>query len=72
MTMRWAVSALFFVNGLLVGSWAPKIPVLMERLGITEASAGVIVLGLWLTGVYLWLLPIRARAEKRSRGRQAD
>ncbi|WP_405406306.1 MFS transporter [Paracoccus sp. Ld10] len=48
MTMRWAVSALFLVNGLLIGSWAPKIPVLMERLGITEASAGVIVLGLGL------------------------
>ncbi len=48
MMMRWAVSALFFVNGLLVGSWAPKIPALMERLGITEASAGVIVLGLGL------------------------
>lgn len=27
--------------------------------------SGVIVLGLWITGVYLWLLPIRARAEKR-------
>ncbi|MGV3693838.1 MAG: MFS transporter [Paracoccus marcusii] len=51
MTMRWAVSALFFVNGLLVGSWAPKIPVLMERLGITEASAGVIVLGLGLGSI---------------------
>ncbi|TGN68589.1 MFS transporter [Paracoccus liaowanqingii] len=43
---RWAVSALFFANGLLVGSWAPKIPVLMARLGITEAMAGLIVLGL--------------------------
>lgn len=39
-----AVSGLFFLNGLMVGSWAPKIPVLMERLAITEATMGLIVL----------------------------
>ncbi|MTD98676.1 MFS transporter [Paracoccus sp. YIM 132242] len=43
---RWAVSALFFCNGLLVGSWAPKLPALMARLGITEQVAGLIVLAL--------------------------
>lgn len=46
--MRWSVSALFFVNGLLIGAWAPRIPVLMERLDITEARAGLIVLALGL------------------------
>ncbi|MBW7057488.1 MFS transporter [Paracoccus bogoriensis] len=40
---RVAVSALFFINGLLVGSWAPKIPALMARLDITEAMAGILV-----------------------------
>ncbi|MGZ3216102.1 MFS transporter [Paracoccus sp. T5] len=45
-SVRWAVSVLFFVNGMLVGSWAPKIPVLMARLEIGEALAGVIVLAL--------------------------
>lgn len=43
---RWAVSALFFCNGLLVGSWAPKLPAMMARLGIGEATAGLIVLAL--------------------------
>ncbi|WP_410216785.1 MFS transporter [Paracoccus sp. (in: a-proteobacteria)] len=43
---RWAVSALFFVNGLMVGSWAPKVPALMERLGISEALAGLMVVAL--------------------------
>lgn len=41
---RIAVSALFFINGLLVGSWAPKIPALMARLEISEGVAGVLVL----------------------------
>ncbi|HCO56137.1 MAG TPA: MFS transporter [Pelagibacterium sp.] len=41
---RLAVSALFLVNGFLVGSWAPKIPVLMARLGITESIMGLLIL----------------------------
>ncbi|MDO5646463.1 MFS transporter [Paracoccus sp. (in: a-proteobacteria)] len=48
---RVAVSALFFSNGLLVGSWAPKIPTLMARLQIDEAMAGLIVLGLGLGSI---------------------
>ncbi|MBM3605873.1 MAG: MFS transporter [Alphaproteobacteria bacterium] len=43
---RWAVSMLFFANGLMVGSWAPKVPALMARLGISEALAGLIVVAL--------------------------
>jgi uncharacterized iron-regulated membrane protein len=31
--------------------------------------SGLVVLGLWLTGVYLWLLPHRARASKPRRAR---
>lgn len=45
---RLAVSGLFFCNGVLVGSWAPKLPVLMQRLGIGEAVAGLLVLALGL------------------------
>lgn len=48
LSTRAAISALFFVNGLLVGSWAPKIPALMARHGFTEATAGVLVLLLGL------------------------
>jgi uncharacterized iron-regulated membrane protein len=32
---------------------------------------GVLVLGLWITGIYLWLLPYRARRASRRR-READ
>ena len=31
--------------------------------------SGVLVFVLWLTGIYLWLLPWRARAQKRERQR---
>lgn len=42
--IRLAVSALFFANGLMIGSWAPKLPALMARLGIGEGTAGLVVL----------------------------
>lgn len=41
---RWAVSAAFFANGFVVGHWAPKIPVLAERLAITESVLGALVI----------------------------
>lgn len=45
---RAAVSALFFSNGLMIGSWAPKLPTLMQRLSISEGTAGLVVLCLGL------------------------
>jgi fucose permease len=42
---RWAVAAMFLVNGFLVGSWAPQIPVFLIRLGITEFTLGLLILG---------------------------
>jgi MFS family permease len=51
MSARAAVSGLFFLNGLMVGSWAPKLPVLMQRLDISEAVAGGIVLVLGLGSI---------------------
>ena len=41
---RWAVAALFFMNGFLSGSWAPQIPVFQERLGISEFTLGLLIL----------------------------
>lgn len=48
---RQAVSGLFLVNGMLIGSWAPKLAVLMQRLQISEGTAGLIVLILGLGSV---------------------
>ncbi|WP_378945486.1 MFS transporter [Paracoccus sp. R86501] len=44
LSFRAAVSLLFFVNGMTIGSWAPKLPTLMARLQISELVAGLIVL----------------------------
>ena len=41
---RWAVGAVFFVNGFLTGSWAPQIPVFLTRLGISEFTLGLLIL----------------------------
>ena len=41
---RWAVAAIFLANGFLIGSWAPHIPLLLTRLGITESTLGLLIL----------------------------
>jgi fucose permease len=41
---RWAVATLFFINGFLTGSWAPQIPVFLERLDISKFTLGVLIL----------------------------
>lgn len=41
---RWAMTAMFLANGFIVGSWAPQIPLLMERLGISETTLGILLL----------------------------
>ncbi|WP_265500973.1 MFS transporter [Paracoccus beibuensis] len=69
MTVRWAVSMLFFVNGLIVGSWAPKLPVLMSRLDITEATLGLIVLGLGIGS--LCMMPVFGAMVARAGSRRA-
>lgn len=50
---RSAVSALFFANGLVVGSWAPKLPAMMARLDIGESVAGLLVLALGIGSICL-------------------
>ena len=41
---RWAVGAMFFVNGFLMGSWAPQIPFMLPRHGISEFALGLLIL----------------------------
>lgn len=48
---RWAVAALFFANGFMVGSWAPQIPALVERLQISELTLGLLILAFGLGAV---------------------
>lgn len=41
---RWALAVIFLVNGFLVGSWAPQIPVFLTRLEISEFTLGLLIL----------------------------
>lgn len=40
---RVAVSLMFLVNGLVLGSWAPKIPEFAARLGLSESQLGMMI-----------------------------
>ena len=48
---RWAVAAMFAANGLTMGAWAPQIPLILPRLGITETMLGLLILGLGVGAV---------------------
>lgn len=40
---RRAAAGLFFINGFVVGSWAPQIPSFVSRLGIDEFTLGLLI-----------------------------
>lgn len=42
---RWAIALIFLVNGFLIGSWAPQIPLVLSRLQIGETTLGLMILG---------------------------
>lgn len=48
---RRAVAAMFGANGFTMGAWAPQIPLLLERLGISKTVLGLMILGLGLGAV---------------------
>lgn len=43
---RWAVAAVFLANGAAIGSWAPHIPLLKERLGLSPGLLGLALLAM--------------------------
>ncbi len=43
---RWAVAAMFAAGGMLVGAWAPQIPLLLPKHGIDKTILGLLILGL--------------------------
>src|SRR5687767_14290740 len=42
---RLAVLGVFFVNGVVIGTWVVRIPAIKERLGLGEGLLGVALLG---------------------------
>ncbi|MEC5290366.1 MULTISPECIES: MFS transporter [unclassified Aurantimonas] len=47
-SVRIAAAIAFFVNGFVLGSWAPQVPVLADRLAISQSTLGLFVLVLGL------------------------
>lgn len=53
---RWAIAAMFFVNGFMIGSWAALVPEYIKRLGVSEATFGLMILAIGLGSVLAMLL----------------
>ena len=37
---RWAVSAIFFINGFVVASWVPHIPAVKAKHALSDGTLG--------------------------------
>ncbi|MCX5380538.1 MFS transporter [Streptomyces sp. NBC_00091] len=46
-----ALYAVFFLNGIVLASWAPRIPQVKERLGLSDGQLGLALLGVALGSV---------------------
>lgn len=44
-TARLAVTAVFFLNGVVIATWVVRIPAVQEKLGLGEGLLGVSLLG---------------------------
>lgn len=65
---RAAVSSVFFQQGLIVGGWALHIPIVLDRLAITESTMGLIIVAFG-TGAIIAMLslgPIIERTGSRA------
>ena len=43
---RWAIAAVFFANGMMIGGWAAQIPLVKERLAVGHGALGLALLGM--------------------------
>ena len=64
---RLAVSALFFINGFVAGSWAPKIPEFKLRLGLDESGLGLMIVAFGIGSLIAMPLVGAAIAREGSR-----
>lgn len=64
---RIAISALFLLNGAILGSWAPQIPLLLSRHCITEPLLGLLILGMGIGAMVAMCLSGQLMARHGSR-----
>lgn len=64
---RWAVATMFAANGFTMGAWAPQVPLLLPRHGITESTLGwlIVALGVGAVGAMLFAGRLIARFGSR-------
>ncbi|WP_182086923.1 MFS transporter [Aureimonas sp. ME7] len=60
---RLAVAGAFLANGFVMGSWAPQIPVLAGRLGLSETHLGFLILAFGIGAVLA--MPVLGAATAR-------
>ena len=48
MSRRWATTALFFVNGAVIGTFIAQIPWIQERFDLSKSEMGLVLLGMSL------------------------
>ncbi len=64
---RLAVSAAFLSNGFVLGNWTPQIPLFQQRLGLSEAQLGLMILAFGIGAVLAMPLLGAATARLGSR-----
>ncbi len=64
---RISISALFLLNGAVLGSWAPQIPLVLPRHGIDESVLGLLILGMGIGSMVAMCLSGRLMARHGSR-----
>jgi predicted MFS family arabinose efflux permease len=60
---RWATTAVFFVNGAVVGTWVAQIPWMQERFGLSKSEMGVLLVATSLAVIVA--LPVAGQAVVR-------
>ena len=65
---RIAVAIAFFVNGFVLGAWAPQVPIQAARLGLSETTLGFYILILGLGAIIAMPIVGGAIARSGSRG----
>lgn len=60
---RWAIAAVFFANGSMIGAWAAQIPLVKEKLAVGHGALGIALLG--MAGGAMIAMPLAGAAISR-------